>query len=231
MRYDILLFDADGTLLDFHKSEKNAIKICFRKYGIPDDDQTVANYSIVNDSCWKRLERGELDKETLKTRRFVEFCKKFGFENIDAVSLAADYCAELAEQSFLIEGAEDVCKELSKNCSLYIITNGFKVVQQKRFGTSPIAKYFKGCFISEEIGAEKPSVAYFDSVKSKIPNFDISRSLVIGDSLTSDIRGGVNAGIDTCWYNPKEMPIPSGASDMKITYTVRDLEEIIKIVS
>jgi 2-haloacid dehalogenase len=128
---------------------------------------------------------------------------------------------------FLIDGALETCRRLAAHASLYIITNGIKFVQERRFGASPLVPYFKDVFISEEMGAEKPHKAYFDEVARRIPDFAPQETLVVGDSLSSDIRGGMLAGIDTCWYNPAGKPLPEGIC---VNYCVRGLEELPAIV-
>lgn len=229
MRYKTLLFDADGTLLDFKKAEKNAIKTCFAYFGIPNDDATVGEYSRINDDCWKRLERGELKKDVLRKQRFDEFCEKFGY-SADTARLSDMYTEELSDHSYLIDGAPDICQRLYGKCRMYIITNGLKTVQEKRFGACQLKPYFEASFISEEIGYEKPSKKFFDIVASKIPDFDPGTTLVIGDSLTSDIRGGNNAGLDTCWFDPDGRRIPDDMSDLNINYIISSLDEIESIV-
>ena len=145
----------------------------------------------------------------------------------DAETIAKHYLTSLSQKCYLLEGAEELCDKLYGNFRLYIVTNGYAVVQHGRFDKSPIRKYFEDMFISEEMGAEKPSVEYFDAVFSKIPSFDKNKAIIIGDSLSSDIKGGINAGIDTCWYNPKMANAPENLS---ITHIVSKLSEIENIV-
>lgn len=226
MRYTTLLMDADNTLLDFTRSEHDAIAETFAHFGLPNDDATIAIYSEVNDAHWKMLERGEIEKKVLMWKRFEAFCARTGLE-ADPKALAADYLKTLSTKSYMIEGALEVCAELAKRCRMYIITNGDKRVQQGRFDPSPLAKYFEKCYISEEVGFEKPDIRYFDAVMQDIPEFDPATTLVVGDSLTSDIKGGINAGIDTCWYNPKGKPLPA---EIPVTYVINDLADLPALV-
>lgn len=196
MRYTTLLMDADNTLLDFTRSEHDAIAETFAHFGLPHDDATIAIYSEVNDAHWKMLERGEIEKKVLMWKRFEAFCARTGLE-ADPCALAADYLKTLSTKSYMIEGAQEVCAELAKKCRMYVITNGDKRVQQGRFTPSPLAKYFDRVYISEEVGFEKPDIRYFEAVMKDIPDFDPAATLVVGDSLTSDIRGGIRAGLDT----------------------------------
>ena len=221
-RYRTLLFDADNTLLDFTRSEKEALTDTLRRFGLPSSDELIAGYSRINDAHWKRLERGEITRDFLKVIRFAVFLDTYGL-SADPAQMAVTYCDLLATKSFLIPGAEEVCRTLSRNYDLYLITNGNAAVQHGRFDPSPIRKYFKDCFISDEIGAEKPSAAFFEIVRSRIPGFSADRALVIGDSLSSDIQGGVNAGIDTCWYHPKPKQNPG---NVPVTYEISDLGEL-----
>lgn len=225
-KYTILLFDADQTLLDFHRSEHEAVTDCLEAFGVSVSDETISKYSEINTMYWKMLERGEIEKDKLYSERWKTFAEFYGYD-IDAEKISRLYIDRLSEKAYLLDGAEQLCKKLSEHCRLYIITNGNKKVQNGRFGKLDISKLFADRFISEEIGYEKPSREYFDIVKSKIPDFDAKKALVIGDSLTSDIAGGINAGIDTCWYNPKGLPAQTG---INITYTVRKLSEIEDIV-
>lgn len=222
MRYTTLLMDADNTLLDFTRSEHDAIAETFAHFGLPHDDATIAIYSEVNDAHWKMLERGEIEKKVLMWKRFEAFCARTGLE-ADPCALAADYLKTLSTKSYMIEGAQEVCAELAKKCRMYVITNGDKRVQQGRFTPSPLAKYFDRVYISEKVGFEKPDIRYFEAVMKDIPDFDPAATLVVGDSLTSDIRGGIRAGLDTCWYNPKGKPVPA---DIPVTYVIKDLAEL-----
>jgi 2-haloacid dehalogenase len=168
------------------------------------------------------LERGEIEKKVLMWKRFEAFCARTGLE-ADPRALAADYLQTLSTKSYMIEGALAVCQNLAQKCRMYIITNGDKRVQQGRFNPSPLAQYFDAVYISEEVGFEKPDIRYFEAVMRDIPDFDPAITLVVGDSLTSDIKGGINAGLDTCWYNPKGKPVPA---DIPVTYVIHDLAQL-----
>ena len=226
MRYTTILFDADGTLLDFERSEYEALSDVLAEFGIPDTEENHAVYSAANAEQWKLLEKGLVTRAELRTNRFENFLCRIGI-SASAKTMADLYTIALSKKSHLLDGALALCEELSKDCALYIITNGFRFIQQGRFNPSPIAPLFREVFISEDIGAEKPDRAFFDHVKAAIPNFDPASTLVVGDSLSSDIAGGIGAGLDVCWYNPKKKPAPT---DMNITYTISTLSELIGIV-
>ena len=225
-KYTTVLFDADATLFDFKKSEHSAVIDCLTFAGINANDEIIAKYSEINDGYWKKLERGEVTRKELFVARWRDLLSFYGFD-FDAETIADLYPVKLAEKCFMIDGAEDILRELYGKVKLYIVTNGFAKVQHGRFDNSPLRKYFEDMFISEEIGAEKPTVEYFDIVFSRISNIDKEKAIIIGDSLTSDIKGGINAGIDTCWFNPHGKPAPEG---MNITYIINKLSEIKNII-
>ena len=225
-KYTTVLFDADATLFDFKKSEHSAVIDCLKFAGLPATDEVIAKYSEINDGYWKRLERGEVTRGVLFTARWRDLLNFYGFD-FDAQSIADLYPQRLAEKCFLMDGAEEICQDLYGKVKLYIVTNGFARVQHGRFDNSPLFKYFERMFISEELGAEKPSIEYFNAVFASIPELDKSKTIIIGDSLTSDIKGGIAAGIDTCWFNPKNTPAPEG---INITYTINKLSEIKDII-
>ena len=226
MPYSIALFDADNTLLDFTRAEHDALCACLSARGISTDDSTVALYSAINDRHWKMLERGETTRTRLKVERFSEFFSAVGYVG-DPVAMADSYVANLSMQSHLMDGALALIRALYGRCRLYIITNGITAVQKSRFGHCPLAPYFDQCFISEELGCAKPEKRFFDIVAASIPHFDPKGAIVIGDSLSSDIQGGINAGLDTCWFSPKGDIPPL---DMNITYTVNRLDDIRSII-
>ncbi len=227
MKYDIILFDADGTLMDFHKGEFEAVRETMEFMGIEPNDTLVREYSKINDSLWKMLERKEITKPRLLVRRFEIFCERFSF-SVDTEKMANVYKQKLAQKGYLFDGAEELCKKLSERFPLYIVTNGVEVIQKGRFSRVPLLKYIKEVFVSDSVGFEKPDVRYFEYVASKIPDFNKSRTLIVGDSLTSDILGGINFGIDTCWFEPTGKTIPS---DMDITYVARSYDEIYDIIT
>lgn len=225
-KYTTLLFDADGTLLDFHRSEREAVIDCFNFFSLPVSEETLNKYSEINDIHWKMLERGEIEKSKLYSARWQAFFDFYGYK-VNAEDMSRMYLERLSQKAYVLEDAEAVCQRLSRKCRLYVITNGNKKVQEGRMSKLALSNYFSDKFISEEIGYEKPSIQYFDTVISRIPNFDAIKTLVIGDSLTSDIAGGIGAGLDTCWYNPKGRTAPDG---MNITYTIKQLSEIEDII-
>ena len=225
-KYEWLLFDADDTLLDFKLGEHRAITATLANAGLPTDNEVIATYSRINDNLWKMLERGEVTKDRLKVLRFTQFCEHYGFD-CDGVALAESYVENLKKQTVLLDGAEDVCRTLYGKYKMYIITNGIEAVQTARFGGCAIKDYFEKCFISDAIGVAKPKKGFFDAVAADIECFETSRALVIGDSLTSDIKGGVEYGIDTCWLNPTGKEVPDG---MDITYVIGDIRELLGIL-
>lgn len=226
MRYDFLLFDADGTLLDFLKSEHEALCDVLKINGIQPTDDKVKLYSGINDSLWKLLERGEIEKKTLLVRRFELLLEALG-ENADARKMSVDYASKLSEKGYLLEGAEQMCQALYGKARMFIVTNGLEMVQRGRYARCGIDRYFEKIFISDKIGFQKPSVHFFESVAASVEGFEKSRALIIGDSLTSDMRGGLNFGIDTCWYNPDGKQCPS---DMKLTHISNTFEDVIQFI-
>ncbi|MBR6708321.1 MAG: YjjG family noncanonical pyrimidine nucleotidase [Clostridia bacterium] len=222
MKYKWLLFDADGTLLDFEKAERISLAEALKSQGIDADEKIISTYSEINAAIWREIERGTFERKNLNVVRFSRLAEYFGF-TLDAARMGEEYFSLMSHQGHLIDGALELCRDLAQYYSLQMVTNGTDFIQHGRLDGTPLLACFSGLFISQEIGAEKPSTAFFDAVERAIPGFDRSRALVIGDSLTSDIAGGINAGIDTCWYNPKGKAAPAG---IDITYTVADYAEL-----
>lgn len=222
MAYQTLLFDADDTLLDFHKTEAAALASAFAASCIPLTPEVKSLYNQINQDLWKRFERGEIDRNTVVYTRFQKLFDALGIR-ADGRAFEDNYQARLGEGAFLIDGAFDLYSRLSQTYDLYIVTNGVSKTQRSRLSASGLLPYTKGVFISEDAGCQKPMKEYFDYVFSRIPGIDVSRTLIVGDSLTSDIRGGNNAGIDTCWYNPKGLPNSAGCT---VTYEIRQLSEL-----
>lgn len=225
-KYKILLFDADATLLDFKRSEREAVIESLTNFGLPATDEVIEKYSKINDGYWKMLERGEIEKCKLYDARWQTLMEYYGFD-CDAKAISKMYVDALTTKSYLLDGALEICQKLHGTFKMYLVTNGQKQVQDGRLVPSPIYKYFDDCFISEEIGYEKPNVKYFDAVSKMIPSYDAATAIIIGDSLTSDIQGGINAGIDTCWFNPNGKTAPE---NMQITYIINELSELEKIL-
>lgn len=224
MKYTTLLLDLDETLFDFSKSEKIAIDKLMEKYNIPVTEENRRLYSKINDEKWKKLERGELTRPQLFRERFDDFLKKTGV-TADTDEANLSYMQFLSQASFILDGALETCKKLSENYSLYLVTNGTKIVQKRRLSGSPIMKYIKDVFISEEIGFNKPQKEYFDYVLEHIEEKDKTKILVVGDSLSSDIAGAENSGLDSCWVNRKNQKTVSDA-----TYTISCITEIFDIL-
>lgn len=227
MKYQYLLFDADDTLFDFQKSERNALEISLNKLGIEYSDEVLATYKKINHGLWKNFEDGVIEKAEIQKQRFPLFLEAIGHGEIDGKVLGDEFIQNLAKGSFLLEGALPLCEKLAKHAKLYLITNGFSFVQHSRYDVSEVKQYFSGIFVSEDSGYQKPQKEYFDYVFDRIEEFDKEQALIIGDSLSSDIKGGMNVGIDTCWYNPNHL---KKGDEYLCTYEVDDLKDIEIIV-
>ena len=226
MKYKNILFDADGTLLDFERAEAVALSETLIHFSLPDTEENRRQYSAANLEQWALLEQKAVTRAQLKLNRFANFCARIGATR-NAADMAEFYEEALSKKNFLIEGVLETCQILAQHCDLYIITNGFIRIQNGRFSNSPITPLMKRLFISEEIGVEKPDVGFFDWVAREIPDFDKRTALVVGDRIQSDIEGGIGAGIDTCWYNPARTPSPVG---LPITYTITELSQLQDII-
>lgn len=213
-RYKYILLDADDTLFDFKASEHAAIIKTAEEFGFTVTIDDVARYSEINKSVWEAFEQGRYSREELQTLRFQKWFESINLA-VDNRLFNISYKENLADSSILIKGALEFVKELSKLSSLYIVTNGLSVTQRKRFSNSPIAEYIKKIYISEEIGYAKPDKRYFDYILKDLGICDKSQVVIFGDSLTSDMQGGKNAGITTCRYNPKSDNKKSGLCDFE----------------
>lgn len=222
-----VLFDLDDTLFDFHKAEKIALTKTLVHFGIDPTEETLALYSTINAAHWKRLELGEISREEVKVGRYRELFKTIGIE-CDPVKATAYYESMLAIGHYFMPGAPELLEELYRKYRLYIVSNGTAKVQEGRIGSSGIAKYMDGIFISQILGANKPDKQFFDICFAEIPDFSLSETVIIGDSLSSDIKGGINAGITTVWFNPKEI---ENDNDIKPDYTIKELSEVPGLLS
>ena len=222
-----VLFDLDDTLFDFHKAEKIALTKTLVHFGIDPTEETLALYSTINAAHWKRLELGEISREEVKVGRYRELFKTIGVE-CDPVKATAYYESMLAIGHYFMPGAPELLEELYGKYRLYIVSNGTAKVQEGRIGSSGIKKYMDGIFISQLLGANKPDKQFFDICFAEIPDFSLSETVIIGDSLSSDIKGGINAGITTVWFNPKGI---ENDSDIKPDYTIKELSEVPGLLS
>ena len=221
-----LLWDVDGTLLDFLAAERYGMNKCLAEIGVTMTDKMLADYSAINRSWWGKLEKGLATREELFVGRLQDFFALYGIEYADYDRFNRQYQIALGEEVFPLDDCLTLLAELKKSHKLYMVTNGTKVAQELKLAKSGIDKIADGIFISEDMGVQKPEKAFFDRVQTAT-GFIPEETLIIGDSLSSDIQGGINAGLHTCWYNPAGKPAPT---NMAITYTVRCLSEIRAIL-
>ena len=222
-KYSVVLFDIDDTLLDFPRSEKEALCEAFMLSGVELNEEMITVYQKINYELWKALERGEIERDELMTRRFEDFAKFYGLD-IDFLKVANDYLDCLGKKIYFIEGARELLEALYGKIRMYIVTNGLASVQNSRYLLAGFDKIFDGMFISEEVGANKPDPRFFEYVAEHIDGFKKESALIVGDSITSDIAGGIGFGIDTCWYSPKNKP-----TNLTPTYIVDSLDKVLEI--
>jgi 2-haloacid dehalogenase len=227
--YTFLLWDVDHTLLDFKKSESYALKKSFSCFGREIDDDTVELYSQINDMHWKRYELGEINKTEVLYGRFRELLRVLGIKDISLDALEEMYQEELGNVYYYLDDSYQLCKELKKQYKQYVISNGVGSTQNHKLELSGFSSIMDGIFISEEVGSPKPEKAFFDVCFKSIPDFDKAKALVIGDSLSSDIRGANNAGVDACWYHAPGAT-SAGYSDVTYQYEITNLWQLKDIL-
>lgn len=217
-----VLFDVDDTLLDFGKAEAAAIRKTFERIGIPVTDELIRRYSEINAQQWSRFEKGEITREKLLTERFDILFSELGI-NVPSEMAQASYEYLLGIGHYFVDGAEELLEALKDKYELYIVSNGNASVQDRRLKSAGIIPYFKDIFISERVGFNKPSAEFFETCFERIPGFEKDKAVIVGDRLSSDILGGINAGVKTCWFNPRgDAPDP----DIPADYEIKHLNEL-----
>ena len=223
-KFDVILLDVDGTLLDFGMSEKQGMKVVLEQYGFEPTEERLLLYHEINEGFWSAFERGEVTKEDLVRQRFETFFGRLG-RAVDGREAEELYRRQLDASAFLIDGALELCAYLKDRYDLYVVTNGTSSTQYKRLAASGLDGFMKDIFVSEDAGSQKPQKEYFDYCFSRIPDANPRRMLLIGDSPASDIKGGMAAGTYTCWYNPGGKALPEG---IRADYEVGSLKELMK---
>ena len=198
---EFLFLDLDDTILDFHKAERIALSKTIRDFGIEPTEEVLSRYHVINKWHWEQLELGVMTRAEVLVKRFAMLFEEKGI-NVDAEAVAKTYEKNLSIGHYFLPGAEETVDALSKQYRLFLASNGTASVQKGRMTSANLYRFFEKVFVSQEIGHNKPSKAYFDACFAQIPDFDPAKAMIVGDSLSSDIRGGINAGIKTCWVNP-----------------------------
>ena len=217
-----VLLDLDDTILDFRKAEAGAIRCTLGDAGVAVKEVILERYHEINKRHWELLEEGKITRDQVKRRRFEQLFGELGLP-CDSDAICKAYEVNLSQGHFFVPGAEALLKTLAPVYDLYIASNGGAKVQKTRLDSAGIRPYFKGWFISEEVGANKPSPAFFEACFGAIPGFKKETAVIVGDSLTSDIRGGRNVGIRTIWFNPSRKP---ARKDIPADYEFHDLAEL-----
>lgn len=223
---EFLFLDLDDTILDFHKAEHIAISKTFRQFGLEPEESVLIRYSQINREHWERLERKELTREEVLVGRFAVLFGEYGI-TVNPEQVARCYEDFLSIGHYFLPGAEDALKRLSRKYKLYLASNGTAKVQAGRLKSANISHYFEEIFVSQEIGVNKPDKLYFDRCAQRIPGYDPKKAMIVGDSLTSDIQGGINAGMRTVWVNPGHKPHPE---QIVPDYEIESLSQLEKLL-
>jgi HAD hydrolase, TIGR02254 family len=227
-KYKYLLWDIDGTIINFELAERAAIRSLFKRFKLGDcSDEMLMYYSQINKRYWQLMESGKIKKDKMLVERFIEFFSNKGINADIAAEFNKEYQIALCDTIVFNDDAIDIIKHQKKTCKIIIVTNGTEVVQEKKLERSGLNDIVDNVFISELVGFEKPNIKFFEKVILEVGIKDLKEALIIGDSLTSDIQGGHNIGIDTCWYNPKN---EENTTLLNPTYTIRNLHELENII-
>ena len=215
---DFLLLDLDDTILDFHKAERIALSKTIRDFGVEPTEEVLNRYHHINKWHWEQLELGLMTREQVLVGRFAQLFRELEME-VDAAACMKGYERNLSIGHYFLPGTEEAVKRLHEKYRLFLVSNGTATVQQGRLTSAGLYPYFEQVFISQEIGFNKPDKAYFDRCFERIPGFEPEKALMVGDSLTSDIKGGINAGLKTVWVNPEH----KSCGDIRPDYEIEGL--------
>ena len=220
--YEFLFLDLDDTILDFQKAEHIALSKTLESFGLTPTEEVLKRYNQINRAHWEALERKEMTRAQVLLGRFQMLFREFQL-NVDPEKVARIYERNLGIGHWFLPGAEEAVERLSKKYKLYLASNGTASVQKGRMTSANLYRFFEKVFVSQEIGANKPSIEYFERCFAQISDFDKAKAIIVGDSLTSDILGGQNAGITTCWVNPGHKP---GREDIRVDYEIEALSQL-----
>lgn len=220
--FEFLFLDLDDTILDFQKAEKVALSKTLQSFGLTPTEEVLKRYSKINKAHWEALERKELTRDQVLLGRFHVLFQEFQLP-VEPEQVARGYEHNLGIGHWFLPGAEEAVERLSKKYKLYLASNGTASVQKGRMTSANLYRFFEKVFVSQEIGANKPAPEYFERCFAQIPGFDKSKAIIVGDSLTSDILGGQNAGIATCWVNPQHK---ERRPDIRVDYEIEALSQL-----
>ena len=220
--FEFLFLDLDDTILDFQKAEHVALSKALRGFGLEPTETVLKRYNLINKAHWEALERKELTREQVLLGRFQVLFEEMGI-SAEPVKVARAYEHNLSIGHWFLPGAEEAVARLSRKYKLYLTSNGTASVQKGRMTSANLYRFFENVFVSQEIGVNKPAVEYFEKCFAQIPGFDKTKAIIVGDSLTSDILGGQNAGIATCWVNPHHK---QGRPEIRVDYEIEALSQL-----
>lgn len=226
MKFETILIDIDNTLLDFSASEKIAFEKLLEDLKIPYSDELKAHYKQVNHKLWSDYELGLIDSETIKEQRFAKSFQHYDL-SFSGLEMDAMYRNHLEENTVVIEGAYEMLESLKPQHNLIVVTNGIASSQYKRLKNAKIDHYFDYIAVSSEIGYTKPHINFFETLVNKYPHIDKDKTLILGDSLSADIKGGNNWGIKTCWFNPS---MTQKNEDIQVDFEIKNLCEVVEIL-
>lgn len=218
---EFLFLDLDDTILDFHKAERIALSKTLRDFGVEPTEEVLSLYHTINKWHWEQLEKGLMTRDEVLQKRFGALFQQLGVQ-ADQAACAKAYECNLSIGHYFLPGAEEAVDRLSKKYRLFLASNGTATVQKGRMTSANLYRFFEKVFVSQEIGHNKPSKAYFDACFAQIPGFDPARAIMVGDSLSSDIKGGIHAGIATVWVNPSH----ADCGDIKPDYEIEALHQL-----
>ena len=224
---EFLLLDLDDTILDFHKAERIAIAKSIREFGVEPTEEVLERYHWINRWHWEQLELGVMTRQEVLVGRFAALFREFGVE-VDPAAVARTYEKNLSVGHYFLPGAEEAVDALHRKYRLFLVSNGTASVQKGRMTSANLYRFFEKVFVSQEIGHNKPAKAFFDACFARIPGFDPEKAMIVGDSLSSDIQGGINAGIKTCWVNPAHAAPKNGITPDYEIEALHQLGELLE---
>ena len=222
---EFLFLDLDDTILDFHKAERIALSKTIRDFGLEPTEAVLSLYHTINKWHWEQLEKGLMTRDEVLQKRFGALFQQLGVQ-ADEAACAKAYEHNLSIGHYFLPGAEEAVDRLSKKYRLFLASNGTATVQKGRMTSANLYRFFEKVFVSQEIGHNKPSKAYFDACFAQIPGFDPAKAIMVGDSLSSDIKGGINAGIATVWVNPSH----AACGDIQPDYEIEALHQLEELL-